>query len=83
MMWNTISNDKSAIEQNYIGDRCLLFLIAIKENTLLHEIIYMILVAGNFLNTVSVCLAYCDTNVIYWSSVYTACYIRMLFMNCV
>jgi len=31
----------------------LLLLLAIKENTLLREIIYMILVAGNFLNTVS------------------------------
>jgi len=30
-----------------------MLLIAIKENALLHEIIYMVLVAGNFLNTVS------------------------------
>jgi len=37
----------------------LLLLIAIKENALLHEMIYMILVAGNFLNTVSVTNTLC------------------------
>jgi len=33
-------------------------LTAIKESELLHEIIYMILVAGNFLNTVSITNSY-------------------------
>jgi len=41
----------------------LLLLIAIKENALLHEMIYMILVAGNFLNTVSVTNTFCLDNV--------------------
>jgi len=36
----------------------LLSLLAIKENTLLREVIYMILAAGNFLNSVSITNSY-------------------------
>jgi len=40
---------------HWLCNHCLLLLLtAIKENMSLHEIIYMILVAGNFLNMVSI-----------------------------